>query len=165
MHKIIAVIAVITASPACAVTQNSINVLPDGVTPSGTLANPVFTTPSVGSIVQLTGQSLNLAATAGTAVLGAAPGQTTYISGFEVTGTGATAASNIQVTITGALGATPLVYVVAVPAGVNTSITPLIVEFTIPIAAYQQNATITVNVPSFGIGNTNAAVVSHGFRQ
>lgn len=104
------------------------------------------------------------AATAIAATLAAAAGATTYITGFEVTGTGATAGSTIVVTVTGILGGT-LSYELAIPAGVGTPINPLIVEFPSPIPASALNTAIVVNVPSFGAGNTNAAVTAHGFQQ
>lgn len=88
---------------------------------------------------------------------------TTFITGFEVTGTGATAGSVIIVTVTGILGGTKS-YALAIPAGVGNSITPLIVEFSRPIPASGLNQPIAVNVPSFGAGNTNAAVTAHGFQ-
>ena len=65
-----------------------------GAAGSGTAGYPAGATP-------LTASSGNVAATATTATLSGAAGATTYITGFEVTGAGATAASVITVTITG----------------------------------------------------------------
>lgn len=104
------------------------------------------------------------AAAAIAATLPAVAGHTNYLAGFEVTGAGATAASVIAVTVTGVVGGT-ITYYIAVPAGVTTSITPLVVEFSRPLAASGPNVAIAVNVASFGAGNTSAAVVAHGFRQ
>lgn len=104
------------------------------------------------------------AASAIVATLPAAVGATTYLTGFEVTGAGATAGSVVTVTVTGIAGGTKT-YDVVIPAGVGTSITPLTVEFTRPIPASGVNQAIAVNVPSFGAGNTNAAVTAHGFQQ
>lgn len=104
------------------------------------------------------------AATALTATLPGAAGATTYITGFEVTGTGATAASVIAITVTGVSGGTKT-YELAIPAGATTPVTPLMVEFSRPIPASGLNTAIAVNVPSFGAGNTNAAVTAHGFQQ
>lgn len=102
------------------------------------------------------------AAAAIAATLAGAAGVTTYICGFTVTGAGATAASVIEVTITGL--ATILRYKVVVPAGATTSITPLDFAFSRPVPASAPNTAIVVNVPSFGAGNTAAAVVAVGFR-
>ena len=114
--------------------------------------------------VPLVASSGNVAATATTATLAAAAAQTTYITGFEVTGAGATAASVILVTVTGTISATAPTYVLAVPAGVTVGATPLVVEFPSPLPGSAVNTAVVVNVPSFGAGNTNAAVVAHGYR-
>ena len=39
------------------------------------------------------------------------------------------------------------------------------VEIEFPLAASAQNTSITVSFPSFGSGNTNAAVNAHGYVQ
>jgi hypothetical protein len=104
----------------------------------------------------------NVAAAAATATLAGAAGVFTWLTGFEVTGGGATAASVILVTVTGAQGGT-LTYVLVVPAGATTSIVPLVVEPPAPIRSSAVNTSIAVNVPSFGAGNTNASVVAHGY--
>ena len=110
----------------------------------------------------ITASSGNVAAATATATLSSKPGCTVYLTGFEVTGAGATGASVISVTVTGTIGGT-MTYILAIPAGVTTSITPLIVEFSMPIAASNVNTNIVVSAPSFGAGNTNAAVVAHGY--
>lgn len=107
--------------------------------------------------------SVTGAASAITATLPAAAGKTTYITGFEVTGGGATAASVVAVTVTGTVTGT-LSYRIAVPAGATAGITPLVVEFTRPIPASAANTAITVNVPSLGAGNTDAAAAAHGYQ-
>lgn len=98
-----------------------------------------------------------------TATLPGAAGKTTRISGFEVTGTGATSATIVTVTVTGLVSGT-LNYVVAIPAGIQTSITPLLVTFPREVAASAENTAIVVNVPAFGLGNTNVAVSAHGYQ-
>ena len=133
-----------------------------------TQGNPLFVQvggqSSTGSTQTPITASSTGAAAALTETLGGVASKTTYITGFEVTGGGATAASVITVTVTGTVSGT-LNYNIVVPAGVTTSITPLVVEFTIPIPASALNTSIVVNVPSFGAGNTNAAAVAHGFTQ
>jgi len=110
-----------------------------------------------------TASSANAAA-ANNVTLPASATLTTFITGFEVTGAGATAASVITVTLTNTVSGT-LNYQMAIPAGAAVGVTPLIVEFSVPIPATGINTAITLNVPSFGAGNTNAAATIHGFRQ
>lgn len=111
----------------------------------------------------LSAGSANLAATAGSATLAAAAGVTTYITGFECTGGGATAGSLVSVTVTGLLGGT-CTYTFAVPTGVAVGCTPLLVNFGRAVPASAVNTAIVVNLPSLGAGSTNAAVCAHGFR-
>lgn len=107
-------------------------------------------------------RSGNVAAAAANSTLPAVVGKTNYLSGFQVVGAGATAASVILVTIVGILGGT-LTYPLVIPAGVTTSIVPLSVNFYPAIPASAANTAIVVTVPSFGAGNTNAASVATGF--
>lgn len=131
------------------------------------LANGLYTPynrelPPVNPLVAATG---NKAATAGAATLttGGGTGSTVHITGFEITGAGATAAAVVQVTVTGVKGGT-LTYNIPVPAGVNTLIQPLVVEFCPALPASGPDVDIVVNLPSFGAGNTNAAAVAHGYQ-
>ena len=105
----------------------------------------------------------NVANAAAAATLPAVAGKTTYVTGFEITGAGATAAAVVLATLTGLTGGTAT-YVVVAPAGATTSITPLVVQFPAPIPASSVNAAITLTLPALGAGNTNAAVVAHGFQ-
>jgi len=131
----------------------------------GSLTNPVVVQnePPGGNAwgQQITGSATG-AASAIAPSLPANAGNYTWITGFEVTGAGATAASIIVVTVTGTITGT-LSYDVVIPAGATTTITPLLVEFATPIRSSAANTAITVNVPSFGAGNTNSAAVVHGF--
>lgn len=131
------------------IALNPGGVLPTG--PDGTVATAVAAS------------SGNKAATAGTATLAAAAGKTTYITGFDITGAGATAASVISITITGMLGGT-LTYTLAIPAGVTTAVQSLVVQFLYPMPASGANTAIVVNMPSFGAGNTNATANAYGFQ-
>lgn len=123
---------------------------------TGTATYPNGATPT-------TAASGNVAATATTATLAAVAAKTTYITGFSVTGAGATGASVISVTVTGLIGGTAT-YIMTIPAGVTTAVTALNVQFNTPVPASTTNTAIVVNVPSFGSGNTNAAVVATGFQ-
>ena len=109
-------------------------------------------------------QTTTGAAAAITATLAAVAGKRTHIAGFAVDGLGATAASVIEVTVTGLLGGT-LRRKMSIPAGAGVAVTPLIMEFDRPIPASADNTAIIVNVPSFGAGNTSAIVSAHGFNR
>lgn len=106
--------------------------------------------------------SANGAAGAIAATLPAVAAKTNYLSGFEITSGGATAASLVDVTVTGLLGGTAT-YVLGVVAGAAAPNAPLVVQFNPPIPASAANTAIAVNVPSLGAGNLKARVVAHGF--
>jgi hypothetical protein len=128
--------------------------------------------PGVGTVAGATAtpvanSSGNVAAAAANAVLPGVAGKTTYIEGFDLTGYGATAASIILVTITGlAAQIGTLTFEVVIPAGVTTQIgannAPVSYRFPTPLPAAGLNSAITVNVPSFGAGNTNACCTAYG---
>lgn len=123
---------------------------------AGVAGYPASSTPTTSS----SGTVANLPAVA---TLAAAAGVTTYISGFEVTGGGATAASLVGVTVTGLIGGTAT-YTLGVVAGAAAPNAALLVQFNPPIPASAANTAITVTVPALGAGNTNSTVVAHGFR-
>jgi hypothetical protein len=104
----------------------------------------------------------NVANAAATATIPAVAAKTCYIAGFEATGAGATAAGVVNLTITGLLGGTAT-YTVSVPAGATAGLLPLDVIFTPPLIASAANTAIVVSMQALGAGNTNAAVVAHGF--
>lgn len=86
----------------------------------------------------------------------ATPNAVNQVSGFTVSGTGATAGSTIVITLAGVQGGTQS-YEYVVPAGVTTAAPTLSISFNPPIQASGPNTAITLTVPSFGAGNTNAA--------
>lgn len=94
--------------------------------------------------------------------LPAVPNKTNYLSGFEITGGGATVGSIVQLNLVGLLSGT-VAYRVPVPTGATLGVTPLIVEFNPPIPASGPNVAIIANLAAFGAGNTDAAVVAHGY--
>ena len=102
------------------------------------------------------------AAAANNQTLAAAAGKTTYISGFDVSGLGATAGSTIAVTVTGL--SNTLTFYYTVPAGVTAAAPNLSIRFDPPLPASAPNTAIVVNVPSFGAGNTTAAASAYGFQ-
>jgi hypothetical protein len=108
------------------------------------------------------GGSGNVANASAVATLPAVSAKTNYLAGFQITGAGATAGSVIAVTVAGLLGGSR-VYNLVIPAGVTTSIVPLLVTFYPPLPASATNTAITVTAVAFGAGNTNAAAVANGF--
>lgn len=97
-----------------------------------------------------------------TATLPAVAGRTTYLCGFYVDGLGATAGSVIEVSVAGCLGGT-FTRKITIPAGATVAITPLQMDFTMPIPSSAVNTAIVVTVPTFGAGNTNAVVRAWGY--
>lgn len=86
----------------------------------------------------------------------------TYVTGFEVTASGATAGLPVLVTLTGVLGGT-LTWIFTFPAGVLVGATPLVVEFDPPLPSVDVNTDVVLTLPASGAGGTNASVVMHGF--
>ena len=111
---------------------------------------------------QITGSSGNVAAAVATATLTGVAAKSTYITGFEVTGAGATAGLPVNVTITGTITGT-LTYTYVAATGALVANTPLVVTFDYPIQSSAVNTSIVVSCPSLGVGNTNNTTVAHGF--
>jgi hypothetical protein len=105
----------------------------------------------------------NVSNAVASATLAAVTGKTNFLTGLEVTGSGATAGSVVVGTITGVVGG-PLSYAMAIPAGVTLGAQPLCIDFSTPLAATAQNVAIVVSFPTFGAGNTNANVNARGFK-
>jgi hypothetical protein len=108
------------------------------------------------------------AAQTNTATLAATAGKTNYLEGFDISGGGATAAAVIEVSITGLASA--LKFEMAVAAGAAANVNPLApgyysVRFPEPLPASGVNVAIAIAVPSFGTGNTNAAVTAYGYQK
>jgi hypothetical protein len=102
-------------------------------------------------------------AQANNVTLAGVTGKTTYITGFVVSGGGATGASIISVTLTGTITGT-MNFSLPIPAGATAAVTPLVVVFNTPIPASATNTAIVLNVPSFGSGNTAASACAYGFQ-
>lgn len=111
---------------------------------------------------QISGTSGNVANAAAVATLTGVSGRLAYITGFYITGTGATAAAAVSVTVAGLLGGT-LTFTYAAAAGASVANTPLLVNFPTPIPASGQNVSIVVTCPALGAGNTNNTAVAVGY--
>jgi len=123
----------------------------------------VALSPAPVGVTMLNASSGNVAAAVAAATLAAAVGATTYLSGFELTGAGATAGLPVTVTVTGVLGGT-LSYTYCAAVGALLPNNSLIVEFNPPLPASATNTAIVCSCPSLGVGNTNNTMVAHGFR-
>jgi hypothetical protein len=113
--------------------------------------------------VAITADSGNKANTVATATLAAAAGKTTYIIGFSVTASGATAALVVTVTLTGVITGTKN-YTFVFPAGATVAAAPLVISFAKPIPASAVNTAIAVSCPASGTGGTNCTVTAEGFQ-
>lgn len=88
-----------------------------------------------------------------------------WVTGLEITGEGATAASCVAATLAGLQSATGnLSYAVCAPAGITTAITPVIIQFAPPRPA-KTNTAVVLTVPALGAGNTGLVANLHGFYQ
>jgi hypothetical protein len=104
----------------------------------------------------------NVANATASATLSASEGAITYITGFEVTGSGSTLGSVVTVTVTGLIGGTAS-YAYTFAAGAAAANQPLVVAFAKPIRASSTNTPIVVSCPAGGLGNTHNSVVAHGY--
>lgn len=111
----------------------------------------------------ITAASGNVANANAVATLAGVASKTTYIQGFQLTASGATAASVVSVTVTGLISGTAT-YTFTFPAGATAAAQPLIVEFPAPIPASAVNTAIVVTLPAGGSGNTNATANAQGFQ-
>ena len=116
----------------------------------------------LGGLFPTSFSSGNVANSSAIATIPAVAAKTTFITGFEITGAGATAGVVVLATITGLLGGTAS-YAVAAPAGAMIGLTPMTVVFNPPLPASAVNTAIVLTLPALGLGNTNAAVVAHGY--
>ena len=130
------------------------NVNPDG-TNMGSAVYPY-------GAVALSAGSANVANASGVATLTGTATTTVYISGFQVTGTGATAGSAATVTVAGLLGGTRS-FTYAFATGAVIANTPLNVRFSPPLRASAVNTAIVVTCPASGTGGTNNTVNAQGF--
>lgn len=103
-------------------------------------------------------------AAANTITVPALAGKSIFVTGFEISGLGATSASNITITLAFG-GVTVADYQLEIVAGATTTEPFLSVEYAEPIVSPGIGTNCVLTVPSFGTGNTAASVVLHGFYQ
>lgn len=113
---------------------------------------------------QVTGASGVVSAATAAASLAAVAAKTNYLTGFSITGGGATSASLITCTLSGLITGSET-YVFAVASGATAGSVALTRSFNHPIPASAVNTAITMSCPTFGSGNTAAAVNVEGYVQ
>lgn len=111
----------------------------------------------------LTASSGNVANAQAVATLAGTSAKTTYITGFEVTGSGATLGLPVTVTVTGLISGT-MSYTYSAIAGALLENTPLAISFVPAIPASATNTSIVVTCPALGSGNTNNVSNAHGYQ-
>jgi hypothetical protein len=110
----------------------------------------------------VTAGSGNVANASAAATIPAVVGKTAYISGFTISGAGATAAAVVNPTVAGIISGTKT-YTYCAVAGATLFNPVLDIQFCPPIPASAVNTAITVTCPALGAGNTNNTVNAYGF--
>lgn len=128
-----------------------------------TNATGVFHNPYPRGASPITSSSGNVANATATATLAGASGKTTYITGFQVSGAGATLGLPVIVTVVGLISGTNS-YIYSAVAGVLLENTPLFIQFDPPVPASATNTSIVVSCPALGAGNTNNVVNAQGYQ-
>lgn len=136
---------------------------------NGTTTTLITTAPVVGAAAYpagatpVTSSSGNVANANAVATLAGVAGKTTYCTGFQITGGGATAAVLVSATLAGLLGGTAT-YTCGAVVGATLLNAELSITFDPPLPASAVNTAIVLTLPALGIGNTNAAVSAQGFQ-
>ena len=134
------------------------------------MGTPVTLTTDLGLPISLGNNgAANVVATSGNAAnaiaiatLPAVAAKTTYITGFDVTGSGATAGLPVAVTVAGLLGGS-ITYTYVAATGALLPNTPLSIRFPAPMPASAVNTAITVSCAALGVGSTNNVVNAFGY--
>lgn len=87
-----------------------------------------------------------------------------FISGFDLTALGATAAKAVSVTLTGVQGGATLSWLFVFPLGVAVIAAPLNIRFDPPLQG-AVNTAMTLSVPAGGAGNTNTQANMYGYTE
>ena len=111
---------------------------------------------------QVTATSGTVAAANAVATIAAVAGRTNYITGFDISGGGATLGSLVVVTVAGLQGGS-IPFTLSVTAGVLLGNPMMSKQFPSPLPASGPNTAITVTCPSLGAGNTNNVSNAYGY--
>lgn len=134
-----------------------------GAQPNFATAVPVIMSdPYPSGAVAVSCSTGNVAAATSTCTMPAASNKTTYITGFDITGSGATLGSAVTCTLTNT-GSGTHSYTYVVVAGALLADVPLVKSFSTPIKATAQNTAPVLSCPSLGTGNTNMTINADGY--
>lgn len=133
------------------------------VTITTDLGLPVIQLGGIPSTQILNVTSGNVANAIATATMPAVATSTNYITGFDVTGSGATVGLVVVVTVAGLLGGS-ITFTYSFATGATAANTPLSIRFPSPIPASAINTAITVTCAASGAGGTNNVVNAYGYK-
>lgn len=120
-------------------------------------------TPAVSAAAFVTNASGNKANANAVATLAKEAGKMTWITGFVLTASGATGALVVDATLTGAASGT-MTFSFTYPIGVAVPASPLIVNFSPPLPAADDNTDIVLTLPAGGSGAAHASATAFGYR-
>ena len=121
-----------------------------------------MTTPYPTGATALVAGSANAANQSASATLTPAAGKTAYISGFAITGSGATVGLPVAVTVIGIIGGTRS-YTYSFAASAILGNDPLVINYNPPIPASAADIAIQVTCQASGAGGLNNNIVAHGY--
>lgn len=113
------------------------------------------------NMVAQVASSGNVANATATATLPGAVGKTTYATGFSCESGGATAAADVDITLTGALGGTMHF---AFDGGALATGNAIPRTFNPALPASAPNTALVISMPALGAGNTNATCNIEGYQ-
>lgn len=115
-----------------------------------------------GAVALINGSAI-VANAAAVATLTPAGGKTAHILGFQITGTGSTAALAVSVTVTGLLGGVTLSYTYVFEIGALVPNKALIVPFMKALPASGIDTPIVVTCAAGGAGNLRNSAAAQGY--
>jgi len=118
--------------------------------------------PGPGGRVDVSCSTGNVAAAVATCTMPATTGKTTYVTGFDISGSGATVGSVVTCTLTNTNSGT-MSYTFAATAGALLADTPVSKDFKTPLKATASNTAPVLSCPSLGTGNTNMTINAYGY--
>lgn len=124
------------------------------------IARQMLTSEGLGGITATSGDIANNTAAA---TLAGVANKTTWLTGFIITGSGATAGLAVVVAVTGL--ATPISFIYCAAAGVAVANTPLVFFPQQPLPASAVNTAIVVTCPALGSGAAHNIVTAFGFQR
>lgn len=118
--------------------------------------------PGPGGRVDISCSTGNVANATSTCTMPATTGKTTYVTGFDITGSGATVGAAVTCTLTNTNSGT-ISYTYVITAGALLVNTPLIRSFTPPLKGTAANTAPVLSCPAGGTGNTNMTLNAYGY--